>query len=165
MGRPVGVDVVQLERLDLAPDRRPDRHGDERPEEELRRSEIAPDRAQPRPEIGPRPAAEPVDLGAEDGPRHEAEVVGPRDEVSGPGLDDRLALETEREDLDVVAEPLELQDLVEDERLGRLREPRHQVGEPERARPGRRRGDRPVSGRALRHRGRPALARSAYSPA
>ena len=132
MGRPVGVDVVEVEVDDVARDRRADRDGDERAEQEARRADRAADGPDPRPEVGRRPAAQPMELGGEHRARPRPEVVGPVDEGRRAGLDDRLALEDQREDLDMMAEPLELEDLVEDERLRGLRKSRHQVGQAER---------------------------------
>ena len=106
-----------------------------------------------------------MQLGGKHGTRPRPEIVGAFHEGGGAGLDDRFALTDERKDLDVVAESLELEDLVEHEGLGRLREPRHQIGQAER-RCGRGCADRCIRRLTRGHRaaaGRPAS--SAYSAA
>ena len=102
----------------------------------------------PRREVSPRPAAEPVPLRGEDGSRRQAQVMGAGDEVLRPRLHRHLALPDEREHLHVHADALELEHLVEDERLRELREPGHQVRDPK-GMPAARVGSHRHSGRPL----------------
>ena len=77
VGRPMRVDVIDVEGLDPAGERRPERDRRQGPDEELRRADVADDRPPPGREVAARAAAEPVPLGGEDRPGRQPEVVGP----------------------------------------------------------------------------------------
>lgn len=129
MGRPVGVDVVRAARLDAAGERGSGRDDRDGADQELERAAVAPQGAPPRPEVAPRPAPEPVPLRGEHRPRPAPDDRHPLDERGGTGLQGRLGFADEGVQVDVDPEPLELEHLVEDEGLGQLREPGHDVGD------------------------------------
>ena len=82
----------------------------------------------PKAEIGKRPAANKVPLGAQDGPGDKGKKVGAPDEPVGLRVSDRLTLAQEREDLDRDAQLLQSENFVQDEGLRQFRKARHDIG-------------------------------------
>ena len=109
------------------------REDPEASEEEVRAAPGPGDHVQERLDIVSTPAAiaqEPP-LGTKDARGDERQVVGPLDPALGSRLDRLAALPEEREELDADADAVHGLELGEDERLGELGEPRHDVGHGE----------------------------------
>jgi hypothetical protein len=125
--RPVGVDVLEAARLDLAREERGARHDHEGLGEELERAAVPAECAGPGAEVRAGATNEPVELRREDLPREAAVVPRARDELVRAGVAGPRGGAEEREDVELEALAPELEHLVQDEGLGRRREPGHQV--------------------------------------
>jgi hypothetical protein len=128
VGGVVRVHVADAQALHLRREPRGLRHDDERPQQEARGAQVAGDGARPGAGVGPRAASQPVQLGGQEA-RAERRVVRAGHERGGFGVAHRVVLALEGEHLHPQAEALEPEYLVQDEGLGDLREPRHQMSD------------------------------------
>ena len=121
------MDVIQLESLDGPGERRGARDDEQRADEESRRPEVAGDGTDPDSRELSGPPEPPMPLRGDRGPGPRRDDRHALHERRGAGLHRRFVLVDEREELDLHAESLELEHLIEDEGLRELGEARDQI--------------------------------------
>ncbi|EAU68021.1 hypothetical protein STIAU_0835 [Stigmatella aurantiaca DW4/3-1] len=180
VGGPVRMHVLDLEPLHLPREERRLRNHRESPHEKAPRVPVARERHPPSGQVPQRAVPQPIELGRHHGPGDHPPVMRPGNQLAGTGVPHRAVAAEQRKHLHLNAQPLELEDLVEDECLRDRRKPRHQVGDAARTSghgsahsgllrqflrwTGRRRVREPARHRAARGGGRWHPAKSAPPP-